>query len=70
MVYHQSAQTIVVTIQHTVSNIPLYGTLRFVNYCIIEKVQANSVRIRYYYNIEDKIGIALVAVRLLGEDDS
>lgn len=61
---------IVITIQHTVSNIPIYGTLRLMNHWIIEKAQADSVHIRISYNIEGMQGIALATVCLGGESDA
>ncbi len=70
MVHHERAQMIVITIQHTVSNIPIYGTLRLMNHWIIEKAQADSVRIRISYNIEGMQGIALATVCLGGESDA
>ena len=50
------------SVQHTISNIPLLGTVHMVSYMVMEGVKNEGVRIRVFHKVEGLRGVALSAV--------
>lgn len=69
LVVHKDVPMMTMSVQHTISNIPVFGKVHMVSFWVMEGVKNEGVRIRVFHRVEELRGVALSAVGLEQRND-
>ena len=69
LVVHKHVPVMTMSVQHTISNIPVFGKVHMVSFWVMEEVKNEGVRIRVFHRVEELRGVALSAVGMEEGDD-